>query len=331
MATTAYHFFNCFVPFLLLIYPFFFYIYNFLCTRHHQFMRFIYKNNIDAYITQNKVVRSLSNKNVSFTWFFCYIIYLFFFFNKLEVNFLYFYMFTASLVVVFISSILRETFHFNKNYMYITVGGLNFFSYFIFSSVDFLFFLLFLELIGYFFYYQLVSRSETSADSNLKLLSLDTFFLYFWGLFVGAALLVYVVLNLLKHFSSLSFFEVGYLSMVSDFSKNIFFVCVLLFLVILFKSGATGVHFWKSEIYKFIGLLPMFVFTTLSLSLYCFILVFLSCNLPFFHSNFLVLFPYLLFSGLFLLSLSFYNVDSYFLLFGYSASLSVIMLLFLLV
>jgi len=177
---------------------------------------------------------------------------------------------------------------------------------------DLVLFLFILELIGITYYFFFLNKLSTTNLTFLKYKNLISF--YLWTSFlvliaISVAILITVYNYGTLYFSELNLFTYGFNEYTWQF---------LLF-SLLWKIGAPGYHFFKLQIYQFLPLYTLLLFSVVSLFINFLLLQFMLMSLVpiFFFSKAIILVYLLLFNFVLLLSLQshlpFYDF------FGYSS------------
>jgi hypothetical protein len=192
--------------------------------------------------------------------------------------------------------------------------------HFIISTTNFVAFTFLIEVLSYFFYFQFLAVNPTTQYGSRKKKLMDLILLYFWGLFLGSVLIVYVNFLLLTTFNTTSFCELTLFYLLISKKSYIFFWLVV---SISLKFGVTGLHLFKGELYKYLTIDSVVNYSLFTLFCY-FTALFYVCNsLPIFPQ--LVFFKYLpvlFFVGFFVFLNAVTSLDNILLFFGYSGVLT---------
>ncbi len=177
---------------------------------------------------------------------------------------------------------------------------------------DLVLFLFILELIGITYYFFFLNKLSTISSNFLKYKNLISF--YLWTSFlvliaVSVAILLSVYNYGTLYFSELNLFTYGY----SDYTWQ------LLLFSLLWKLGAPGYHFFKLQIYQFLPLYTLLLFSVISLFVNFLLLQFLLMSLlPIFFFSKSIILVYLLLTN-FILLLTLQNHLPFYDFFGYSS------------
>lgn len=161
----------------------------------------------------------------------------------------------------------------------------------IFASNLILFFFI-LELLSVVYYLFFLSRLSISTLTVIKYRNLVTF--YLWTSFLILITFFASSLFIIYNYGTLNFVQLFYFADTFNI-----IVLHLIFFSLLWKIGAPGFHFFKLEIYQFLPLYTLLLFSSVSLFLNFFLLQFLFTNL------YPIIFA---FNNLFLLYVSIFNL-----------------------
>ena len=120
-----------------------------------------------------------------------------------------------------------------------------------------------LQLYIFFFSLKYSHNSLLTVNKYKNLISY-----YLWLSFFT---LIFIVINLIQWiflFGTLNFTELGYF--LSENQLTIF-----IFLAFFWKFGVSGFHFFKLELYKYLESFPLLIFSTVSLVVNTFLLIYL--------------------------------------------------------
>lgn len=149
------------------------------------------------------------------------------------------------------------------------------FSYIVIVNIIFIFnfilFLFVLELLGVVYYFFFLSKLSSSNLTLIKYRNLVT--LYLWTSFLILITLFISLLFTVFTYGTLQFYELSCFK--EDFNL---FVLHALFFSLLWKIGAPGYHFFKLQLYQFLPLYTLLLFSCLSLFLNFFLLQFLAIS-----------------------------------------------------
>lgn len=224
-----------------------------------------FKNNITSVVN---VINSNIHTNFILLWHFVsYIIFKiqnYRFFNNLIFFNIFFFFFLFFAIFFFFNS--KNTLIKNL-YSYQSI----FLSLFLLVYVaiivsDYISFLLIIETITtlYFFFFLKYSYNSTLTFNRYK----NLISYYLWLSFFT---LIFIVINLIQWvylFGTLNFIELQY---VAVSGKPIIFIILAFF----WKLGVSGFHFFKLEVYKYLDVFPLLLFSTLSLVINTFLLIYL--------------------------------------------------------
>lgn len=177
---------------------------------------------------------------------------------------------------------------------------------------DLVLFLFILELIGITYYFFFLNKLSTISSNFLKYKNLISF--YLWTSFlVLIAISVAILLSVYNYgtlyFSELNLFTYGF----NDYTWQ------LLLFSLLWKLGAPGYHFFKLQIYQFLPLYTLLLFSVISLFVNFLLLQFLLMSLlPIFFFSKSIILVYLLITN-FILLLNLQNHVPFYDFFGYSS------------
>ena len=180
-------------------------------------------------------------------------------FNFLNIITIFFFIFSVFFYFV------TQSF-FSKNYSYQSiVFTLFFFLYLITFCKDYISFLIIIETITTLYFFFFIKYSFTDSLSTVKYKNLISY--YLWLSFFT---LIFIILNLMQwvyFFGSLDFLELTY------FINNNYFI--IIFVSFFWKLGVPGFHFFKIEVYKYLDILPLIIFSTISLLINTLLIIYL--------------------------------------------------------
>ena len=240
-----------------------------------------------------------------------------FIFNK----YIFFSFYFLSFLVVFLNYLFK--YYYNRNYTinYNSYIGV-FFSiivYYTLFSNNFITFFLYVEFLGYIFYFQFLQKYDKLKTKKLKNFYLDSFLLYYWLNFLASIILLYFITITLYTYNTLNFGELNF------FPNKNYFIFILGFSL---KLGIAGFHFLKVEIYKNLKIDSIINFSFFSLAGYFILLKFIFSNVTVIINlnTFVIIFFITLF---FTIVPNVFKINNLILFFGYSAALNALLCFFL--
>lgn len=216
----------------------------------------------------------IKNQDFFFAWFLQVLSFSLFKVVKKDISMLLIILYTyiiITLVYMFIIFILSNFFKANKKELH-TIFLILLFFFIILTTFFFvdnlILFILVLELIAVLYYFFFLQQTQKNLLTFLKLKNLLN--LYLWFSFITLILLGFSVLVCTYYVGSVKFSQLE----CFRYSTNSIYWTLLL-LAIFWKVALPGFHFFKLELYQYISILFLLIFSSLSLLLNCFIINFI--------------------------------------------------------
>jgi hypothetical protein len=226
----------------------------------------IFKNTKNYFINYSKKkVSDLNIKNIFYFYLNFILIYLFFlkidYVNNIVLSLIIFYIFIIKLF---------------KNYIKYSIHFLMFnivFFLLLFKFVNsFIIFFLFIELYSIIFYFFFITHNQSKTINILQYKNM--LLLYLFNNFFSTILYLLGMYYIIYYYGTLNFSELNYLTKSTHW--EIYFI-VLSFLI---KLSLPGFHFLKIEIYRYLPLDTIMIYSVITLFLnYIFIITFFDQNI----------------------------------------------------
>lgn len=158
--------------------------------------------------------------------------------------------------VIFVLILTKALLNYNKNHSLVMFSIIIFTTLFSYVS-NFITLFMFLEFYAIIFYFYLLEYSKNETVNLIKYK--NSLLLYLFNNFLISILFMFALSQVLYSYGTIHFVE---LSMFSN-SNNIFFTTILLSIVL--KLSLPGFHFFKIEMYKYLSLNNVIIFSVITL------------------------------------------------------------------
>lgn len=232
----------------------------------------IFKNTKNYFINYSKKkVSDLNIKNIFYFYLNFVIIYLFF----LKIDYVNNFILSIIIFYIFVIKFLKSYINYNIHFL---VFNIIFFLILFKFLNSFIIFFLFIELYSIIFYFFFITHNQSKTVNILQYKNM--LLLYLFNNFFSTILYLLGMYYIIHYYGTLNFNELNYLS------KNVHWEIYFIILSFLIKLSLPGFHFLKIEIYKYLPIDTIIIYSVITLFLnYIFIITFFEQNIIYINLN----------------------------------------------